>query len=98
MAEDMDSPVAVTRAESCVAGIASSIGAGLDTSFLHGPGESPDISGDGRGVTSDIAFSMGDDTTEFGAELRLVVLPKLPKLPARTFFTLGVRGIAMVLG
>jgi hypothetical protein len=98
MAEEIDSPVAVTSAESCMTGTTSSIEAGLDTSFLQGPGESPDMSGDGRGVTSDIALSIGDETTEFGAEPRLVVLPKLPKLPAKTFFTLGVRGMGIELG
>jgi hypothetical protein len=94
MAEDIDSPVAVTSAESCVMGIASSIEAGLDTNFLHGPGESPDMRGDGRGVISEMACSMGDDTTEFGAEPRFVLLPKLL---AKTFLTLGVRGIGIVL-
>lgn len=80
-------------------GITSSIEAGLDVSFLHGPGESPDMRGDGRGVTSEIAFSMGDDTTEFGAEPpRFVLLPKLPKLLAKIFLTLGVLGMAMVFG
>lgn len=95
IAEDIDSPAAVTSAESCMMGITSSIEAGLEVSFLHGPGESPNIRGDGRGVTSEIAFSMGDDTTEFGAEPRLVLLPKPP---AKIFFTLGVRGMGMVFG
>ena len=93
MAEDIDSPVAVTSAESVVAGKTSSIEAGLDTNFLHGPGESPDMRGDGRGVISEMACNMGDDTTEFGAEARFELLPKLlPKI----FLTLGVRGIGIV--
>ena len=95
MAEDMDSPVAVTRAESYVIGITSSIEAGLEANLLHGPGESPDMRGEGRGVTSEMAFSMGEDTTEFDPELRLVLLPKLL---ARTFFTLGVRCMVIVFG
>lgn len=76
-------------------GITSSMEVGLEASFLHGPGESPDMRGEGRGVTSEMAFSMGEETTEFGAELRLVLLPKLL---AKTFFTLGVRGMVIVFG
>jgi hypothetical protein len=94
IADDIDSPLAVTSAESVIGSVAS-IEAGLDASLLHGPGESPDMRGDGRGVTSDIAFSIGEDTTEFGAELRLVLLPKAP---AKAFLILGVRGTQMVFG
>jgi len=68
MAEDMDSPLVVTNVESGARGIAYSRDEGRDASFFHGPGESPDMSGEGRGVTSVIALSNGDDSAEFGAE------------------------------
>lgn len=93
IAEDIDSPLAVTKAESFLIGIASMVG--LVASIFHGPGESPDMRGDGRGVTSEIAFSIGDERAELGAEPRLVLLPKPP---ARAFLILGVRGMPMVLG
>lgn len=56
-------------------------------SFFQGPGESPVISGEGRGVTSAIALNMGEDKAEFGAELKFELLPILL---AKTFLTLGV--------
>lgn len=45
------------------------------------------MSGDGRGVTSAIAFNMGEDNAEFGADPKFELLPILV---AKTFFTLGV--------
>jgi hypothetical protein len=87
-ADDIDSPFVVTRAESAVIGSMSSCEVGREPSFLHGPGESPNMRGEGRGVTSAIAFNIGDDKAEFGADERLELLPTLL---ARTFFILGVR-------
>tara|TARA_R110002060_G_scaffold58033_2_gene68137 strand:+ start:1077 stop:1433 length:357 start_codon:yes stop_codon:yes gene_type:complete len=87
MAADIDSPFAVTSAESAVDGTMSSRDWGRAVSFFQGPGESPVISGDGRGVTSAIALSMGEDKAEFGAEPKFELLPMLL---AKTFFTLGV--------
>lgn len=40
---------------------------------IHGPGESPTASGDGRGVMSVNAFSIGEDTADPG-ESELVML------------------------
>lgn len=60
---------------------------GRAMSFFQGPGESPVMRGDGRGVTSAIAFNMGEDKAEFGAEPKFELLPILL---AKTFFTLGV--------
>lgn len=37
-------------------------------SFFHGPGESLHMSGDGSGVTSGIALSIGEENAELGAE------------------------------
>jgi hypothetical protein len=88
MAEDMDSPFAVTRAESAVTGIMSSREVGREVSLFQGPGESPDISGEGSGVTSAIAFNIGEDRAELGAEPKFELLPTLV---AKTFFILGVR-------
>ena len=88
MADDMDSPFAVTSAESEVGGIISSREVGRDASFFQGPGESPVISGEGNGVTSAIAFNMGDDKAEFGAEPKFELLPTLLE---KMFFILGVR-------
>ena len=78
----------MTSAESAVLGIARSRRVGLETSFLHGPGESPDIRGDGKGVTSGIALSIGEDIAE------LVVETLLPMLLDKMFLMLGVRVIA----
>lgn len=64
----------------------------LEFNRFHGPGESPDMSGEGRGVTSAIAFNIGDEIAEFGAELLL------PILLARTFLTLGVRARGIPIG
>jgi len=92
MAAEMDSPFAVTRAESAVMGIMSSREGGREVSCFQGPGESPVISGEGSGVTSGIAFSIGEDKAELGAEPKFE--PKfelLPTLDAKTFFILGVR-------
>lgn len=84
----MDSPFAVTRTESAVIGIMSSREVGRGGSLFQGPGESPDMRGEGSGVTSAIAFSRGEDKAEFGAEPTLELLPTLL---AKTFFMLGVR-------
>ena len=88
MAADIDSPFAVTSAESAVMGIMLSRDVGRVTSFFHGPGESPDIRGDGSGVTSAIAFSIGEDIAEPGRDPAFELLPTLL---AKTFFMLGVR-------
>lgn len=45
------------------------------------------MSGDGNGVTSAIAPSIGEDKAEFGAEPYVELLPTLL---AKTFLTLGV--------
>lgn len=94
MADDMDSPLAVTNADSeLIVGTMSSREVGLEVSFLQGPGESPDMRGEGRGVTSAIAFSMGEDNAELGAD----PIPELlPTLLAKTFFTLGVLASGML--
>jgi hypothetical protein len=84
----MDSPFAVTSAESAVMGIIRSRDVGRDTSFFHGPGESPDIRGEGKGVTSAMAFSMGEDIAEPGRDPAFELLPTLL---AKTFLMLGVR-------
>jgi hypothetical protein len=91
----MDSPFAVTRAESEDIGIMRSREVGRDMSFFHGPGESPDISGEGSGVTSAIAFNIGEDKAELGAE---PMFELLPTLLARTFFILGVRPKDILVG
>jgi hypothetical protein len=70
-----------------------SLDVGRDTNFLQGPGESPDIRGEGSGVTSAIALSMGEDKAEFGAEPNCE--PE-PTLPARAFFMLCVRGGGLI--
>jgi hypothetical protein len=95
MAEEIDSPFAVTRADSEVIGIMRSREAGRDTSFFHGPGESPDISGEGSGVTSAIAFNIGEDNAELGAEPKFELLPTLL---AKMFFMLGVRAKEILVG
>ena len=84
----MDSPFDVTRAESAVMGIMRSREEGRDVSFFQGPGESPVKSGEGSGVTSAIAFNIGEDKAELGAEPKFELLPTLV---AKTFFILGVR-------
>ncbi len=91
MAEAIDSPLAVTRADSAPPGRVYSRDVGREVSFLHGPGESPDINGEGRGVTSAIALSIGDDMAEFGPELRYEFVLAL----VRVFLILGVRGGGM---
>jgi hypothetical protein len=92
----MDSPFAVTSAESAVIGILSSLELGREVSRFQGPGESPDMRGEGRGVTSAIALNIGDESAEFGADPRLELLPKLV---AKTFFILGaLAGMADDLG
>lgn len=88
MAADIDSPLAVTSAESAVMGIMLSRDVVRVTSVFHGPGESPDMRGDGSGVTSAIAFSIGEDIAEPGRDPALELLPTLL---ARTFFMLRVR-------
>lgn len=97
MADDMDSPFAVTSAESAVMGSMRSRDVGRDTRLFQGPGESPDIRGDGKGVTSGIAFSIGEDMTEPGRDPAFELLPIL--LP-NTFLMLGVRasGAMGILG
>lgn len=70
---------------------------GRDPNFFQGPGESPDIRGEGKGVTSAIAFNIGEDIAEPGRdpafELLLILL-------AKTFLMLGVRasGAIGILG
>ena len=93
----MDSPFAVTRAESAVMGIMRSREGGRDTNFFQGPGESLDIRGEGNGVTSAIAFSIGEDMAEPGRDPAFALLPKLL---AKTFLMLGVRasGAIGILG
>lgn len=87
IAEDIDSPLAVTNADSALMGIMSSREFGREDSFFQGPGESPDIRGEGRGVTSAIALNIGEDNAEFGAD---PIAEPLPTLLAKTFLMLGV--------
>jgi len=87
IADDIDSPLAVTRAESATLGIIYSRDVGREANFFQGPDESPDISGEGNGVTSAMALSMGDDKAESGAELICEPAPL-----ASAFLILGVRG------
>ena len=61
-------------------------------SFFQGPGESPDKSGEGNGVTSAIALNIGEDKAELGADPKFELLPTLV---ANTFFMLGVRASDM---
>jgi len=83
----------VTRAEFADdKGIVRSREVGLLSNFFQGPGESPDINGDGSGVTSAIALSMGEDKAELGADVML------PALLAKTFLMLGVRAIPICFG
>jgi hypothetical protein len=89
MADATDSPFAVTRAESAFVGTMRSREVGRDTSLFHGPGESLDIKGEGKGVTSAIALSIGEDMAEPGREPAVELLPML--LAAKTFLMLGVR-------
>jgi hypothetical protein len=93
----MDSPFAVMSAESAVMGNMLSRDVGRATNFFHGPGESPDMRGEGNGVTSAIAFSIGEDMAEPGRDPALELLPTLL---AKTFFMLGVRarGAIGILG
>lgn len=94
MAEDMDSPLAVTNADSeLIVGTMSSREAGLEESFFQGPGESPDMRGEGRGVTSAIALSIGEDSAELGVD---PIAELLPTLLAKTFFILGVLARGML--
>jgi hypothetical protein len=87
MAEEIDSPLTVTKAESAViGGITISREVGRDVSFFQGPGESPVSSGDGRGVTSDNALSIGEDIAESGAEAEFD-----PTADAKSCLKLGVR-------
>jgi hypothetical protein len=88
MADEIDSPVDVTSAESAAPGNIYSLEVGRDASLLQGPGESPDVSGDGRGVTSAMALSLGEDIAELGAE---PMLEFEPTLVPRVCLTLGVR-------
>lgn len=94
IAERINSPLGVTRAVSPVSGVfLNSADVGLDPCRLHGPGESLDMTGDGRGVRSGIELSIGDDNAEFGAE---TVCEFDPMLLARTCLMLGV--LAMDMG
>jgi hypothetical protein len=95
IAEDIDSPLAVTNADSALMGIMSSREFGREASFFQGPGESPDINGEGRGVTSAIALSIGEDSAELGAD---PIAEVLPTLLARTFLMLGVLVKGMFVG
>jgi hypothetical protein len=90
----MDSPLAVTSADSeLIEGTISSREVGLEPSFFQGPGESPDMRGEGRGVTSAIALNIGEDKAELGAD---PIAELLPTLLAKTFFTLGVLARGML--
>ena len=84
----MDSPFAVTSAESPVKGIMTSRDGGRDVSFFQGPGESLDIRGEGKGETSAKAFSIGEDMVDPGVDTTFELLPTLL---ARMFLILGVR-------
>jgi hypothetical protein len=81
----MDSPFEVTSAESAVMGIMTSRDVGRDTIFFQGPSESLDIRGEGKGDTSAIALSIGEDMADPGAD------PIFELLLAKTFLILGVR-------
>jgi hypothetical protein len=50
--------------------------------------------GEGSGVTSAIAFNIGEERAELGAEPKPELLPKLL---AKTFFILGVRARGAIL-
>jgi hypothetical protein len=93
MADEVDSPLAATRADSRAPDRIYSRDVGRDASLFQGPGESPDISGDGRGVTSAIEFSLGEDIAELCAdpilEVELMLVPK-------ACLTLGVREGSLV--
>lgn len=90
----MDSPLAVTNADSeLIVGTMSSREVGLEASFFQGPGESPDIRGEGKGVTSAKALSIGEDNAELGADPTAELLPALL---AKTFFILGVLARGML--
>ena len=75
-------------------GTISSREAGRDVSLFHGPGESPVMRGEGSGVTSAIAFNIGEERAELGADPKPELLPKLL---AKTFFILGVRARGAIL-
>lgn len=83
MAELMDSPLVVMRAEFAVTGISRSHDFGPDISVFQGPGESEDWNGEGKGVTSCMAFSIGEETTELAADPQTLV--------AKDFLRLGER-------
>ena len=74
-------------------GTMRSLEVGRASNFFQGPGESPVKSGEGRGVTSAIAFNMGEDKAELGAE---PMFELLPTLPANIFLILGVRAIGFM--
>lgn len=94
MADEIDSPFVVTSTASAGPAITNSRDVGRETSFFQGPGESPDINGDGKGVTSAIALSIGDDKAEFGAD---PMFEFDPRLFANTCFMLGaLEGIGIV--
>lgn len=78
-----DSELMVGREEASLEG-------GRAWSLFQGPGESPDISGDGSGVTSPMAVIIGLGTRELAAE------PK-PR-PKAADLTLGVRDRSFKLG
>lgn len=88
----MVSPFAAMSAESAVTGSMISLEAGREPSRFQGPGESPDSRGEGRGVTSAIAFNIGEDRAELGAEPKPELLPMLL---ARIFLILEVRARGM---
>ena len=69
-------------------GTISSLEVGRDASLFHGPGESPVMRGEGSGVMSAIAFNIGEEKAELGADPNPELLPKLL---AKMFFILGVR-------
>ena len=83
----------MTSAEFALIGTMRSLEEGRASNFLQGPGESPVISGEGRGVTSAIALNIGEDKAEFGAEPKFEMLPTLL---ANMFLILGVRTIGFM--
>lgn len=77
IAEATDSPLDVTSTELAVPGMLYSREERLAASFFQGPGESCDIKGDGNGVTSVRALSMGLEKAELGADPKFELEPTL---------------------
>lgn len=93
IAEAIDSPLLVTSTDSELMVAREeevSLEGGRAWSLLQGPGESPDIKGDGNGVTSPMAVIMGLGTRELDAEPN-------PR-PKAADLKLGVRETSFKLG